>query len=139
MVTYDEYPTNMVSEIKFEGDYGLVQIAGLDYNSYFTVIDKDGKQLFEPILYHNSYHVGKRVLREGLLVYYTKVVSEGSTENRAAVVDVNGNTVIPENAGYCYISNFSGGYAFAQKGETGDMVVIDAKGNIVADTFTIKQ
>ena len=48
---YSEYPADMIKEVKVYKDYCIVFIRGADSKSYFTLINKQGKQLFEPIKY----------------------------------------------------------------------------------------
>jgi hypothetical protein len=54
-------------------------------------------------------------------------------------VDLQGNVIVPESAGYCYISVFSDGLAFAQRGETEEWVIIDKQGNVVIENFTVQE
>lgn len=126
---YTAYASDRVLEIvSVEGGF-LVQIQGLDGNKYFTLLDKDGNQRFEPIKYYEDVFFDE----EGLLVYRT------GREMKYAVVNVQGEVVVPESAGYCYISTFSDGLAVAQIEETEKWVIIDAKGNVVVENFYVKE
>lgn len=133
---YTDYPAEMIKDVERAGDYWLVTLQGLDHNYYFTLIGENGKQQFEPIM---KYRYGNVVYTDNMLVYLTKNDGWDSTNCRYEVVDMQGNVVVPESAGYCYISAFSDGLAVAQIGETEEWVVIDNKGNVVLDTFTVKE
>lgn len=52
---YDSYPASMVWRVAFDGDYGLVILKGADKYLYFTLIDRDGNQCFDPIKREGSY------------------------------------------------------------------------------------
>ena len=131
---YTDYSTDMVEGIDFFGDYGVVEIHGLDYNFYFTLIDENGKQQFEPIIYYDSI-----ALNEGMIVYRTKFDGSDSKGHRYAVANTQGEVVVPESAGYCYISAFSDGLAVAQIGETEEWVIIDTQGDVVVENFYVKE
>ncbi len=123
-VIYDDYSTDMVLSIKFVNNYGIVEIRGLDYNFYFTIIDENGVQQFEPIM--------------GVIEKYSesRIVYSESRYDINMVVDLQGNVIVPKSAGYGYIGNFNGGLAVAQIEKTEEWVIIDTQGNVVIEKFT---
>lgn len=93
----------------------LLMLRGKDNNVYFTVIDKNCKILFDPVM-------GKKAqANEG------KVILE--TANGHSVLDYSGNVLIAEGK-YQSIETFNSGIAWAID-SSGNYVGIDEKGNIV--------
>lgn len=125
-VIYDDYSTNMVQSIDFVDEYALVTIRGLDYNYYFTLIDENGVQQFEPIMYY------------AVVTYQeNRIIYQATQEGMYIVADTQGNIIIPESAGYSYIGEYSNGLTVAQIAKTEDWVVIDKQGNVVLDSFCV--
>ena len=131
-VIYDDYSAERVESIQFEGAYGLVIIQGLDYNYYFTLIDENGNQQFEPISF--SLYYGDLTYSDGVIVYNTLL----KNKDTYVVMDTQGNVLVPESAGYCWIGTFNNGLAAARIAETQDWVVIDTQGNVVIEEFQLK-
>ncbi|MBQ7912402.1 MAG: WG repeat-containing protein [Clostridia bacterium] len=133
MGSYTDYPVydsfGVVGDIEFYGDYGFVILYGKDYNYYFTVIDKTGKQQFEPIKcsYGGAYY------SEGLIRYRDAAIS-----SYWSVVDVKGHVLIPFSAGYEWIDDFYNGIAVAQT-EDKKQLYIDKQGNVVLDSFYVAE
>ena len=125
-VTYTDYHTDMVYAIQCFDDYSFVKLEGKDYNYYFTAIDENGVELFEPIMYYYL------VYSAGMAMYTTKYLGN------YIVVDGQGNVIVPESAGYEYISDFKDGFAFAQIAKTKAWVIINTQGEVVADKFIVK-
>lgn len=48
-IEFTAYPTSQIEDFVFNGDYGLVQIRGLDEEIYVTMIDVQGNELITPI------------------------------------------------------------------------------------------
>ena len=55
VISVDEYPDNYIYCSPFYGDYATMEIRGADGKNYLTVIDKNGKQMFEPMTYQGYY------------------------------------------------------------------------------------
>lgn len=138
---YTAYDSHRVLEIISVESGFLVLIEGLDGNRYFTLLDEDGNQRFEPIRLKYKYGSGDFVYivyTDNMLVYLTKDGWD-STHYRYAVANAQGEVVVPESAGYCYIGAFSDGLAVAQIGETEEWVVIDTQGNVVIENFYVNE
>ncbi len=90
-------------------------IKGEDGNVYYTVLDRNGNMLFEPISGKSAH------ANEGKI---TLLKDDGYS-----VLDYSGNVII--NSGkYNYIGTFNNGIAWA-KNSSDQYVGIDEKGNVV--------
>lgn len=49
MTTISKYETEQIKSVEFYDDYGIITIKGKDGENYFTLIDRQGNELFEPI------------------------------------------------------------------------------------------
>lgn len=70
---YKDFPAKMIDFVGVHEDYCLVFIEGADYKDYFTLINKKGEQLFDPIRYRNTgfgYSCVK--LSEDRIIYQTE-------------------------------------------------------------------
>ena len=56
-VTFTKYPASQIKSVEFVGDYGLITISGMDGKDYFTVIDAQGQEQYEPKTYDSEYSV----------------------------------------------------------------------------------
>ena len=54
-ISVDEYPHNQIYCTPFCGDYATMEIHGADGKDYLTVIDRNGKQMFEPMTYQGYF------------------------------------------------------------------------------------
>lgn len=68
-VEFTKYPISQIKGFVFNGDYGLVQIQGLDGNAYVTMIDVQGNEMISPIKGKSLDNVS---LAPGGYVYYKK-------------------------------------------------------------------
>lgn len=122
---YTAFPSEMILDVQFDGDVGVVILSGADGKTYFSIIDKECNQIVEPIVCANpsvsfvstTYYVS---ISEDRIVYKN---SDGIYE----VVDVNGNTIVSADQGFTDISKFSGGMAYAEKGD-GEKCVLGLDG-----------
>ena len=105
IITYSKYPANNIRSIYFDGDYGLVSIVGANGSLYFTVIDKNSNQKFEPI--ETKSGTSSVVFSENTIIFINK-------EGKWCIADINGNVIVTE---YASISKFSSGIAMACIGE----------------------
>lgn len=112
---YTAFPSEMILKVQFDGDVGVVILSGADGKTYFSIIDKECNQIVEPIVCANYASIS-----EGRIVYKN---SDGIYE----VVDVNGNTIVSADQGFTDISKFSGGIAYAEKGD-GEKCVLGLDG-----------
>jgi len=55
-VEFTAYPASQIEDFIFNGDYGLVQIRGLDNEVYVTMIDANGNELITPIKGRELYY-----------------------------------------------------------------------------------
>lgn len=82
------YPASQIEDFVFNGDYGLVQIRGLDKEVYVTMIDLQGNELITPI---KGMELNKFVLAPDGYVYYKKddVYHVVDKNNNVAVTDIS--------------------------------------------------
>lgn len=86
-VDFTAYPATMVENIVFNGDYGLVQLRGMDEDVYVAMIDVQGNVLIEPMQGKN---IESFVLApDGHLFYYGE-------DSLLYVMDRNGNVTNTE-------------------------------------------
>ncbi len=107
--TYNEYPVSMIRSISFCGEYALVIINGANGNPYFTMIDKNGKQQFEPIE-TRRYSFGAHNIK-----YSDNTVIFENTDNKYCIANAFGEIIVTD---YAYIGAFSNGIATACIGES---------------------
>lgn len=104
--TYNQYPPAQIESIDFVGDYGLVTIRGVNGHIYFTLIDKQGHQRFEPI---------EAISYESMLgkhspVYSDETIIFENPDKKYCIADQNGQIIATE---YGYIGAFSNDVAIA--------------------------
>lgn len=104
--TYYEYPASMINSIDFVGDYGLVTINGANGNLYFTLIDKNGNQKFEPIE-TESYNGWSGTHS---IIFSDDVIIFKNTEEKYCIANTTGDIIVTE---YDYIYAFTDGVAAA--------------------------
>ena len=68
-VEFTKYPASMIEDIIFEGDYGLIQIRGLDEKVYVSMIDTQGQELCDPI--EGKYIDDCSLTPSGYIIYYS--------------------------------------------------------------------
>lgn len=66
-VEFTAYPASQIEDFVFNGNYGLVQICGLDEKTYVTMIDAQGNELITPI---KGMHLEDFVLAPNGYAYY---------------------------------------------------------------------
>ncbi|MBP3592185.1 MAG: DUF1508 domain-containing protein [Clostridia bacterium] len=120
---YESFPKSMFNDIKFENDLALIILKGADGKKYFTVIDKECNQKFDPIVCQSAY------INEDKIVYS---IPSDSGEYIYEMIDANGNVIISKEQGYTYMSGFYHGITLVKKGDEG--FYMDTNGN----TVTIK-
>ena len=120
---YADYPASRVDNIEFLGDLAIVRLSGVDGKKYFTLIDKNGNQKFEPIEYEAyAYFCGETVL------YFSEYDAWGD-DDKCCVADSSGEA-IAENLEYSYVSTgFSNGFAKVSRGN--DYIYINKNGEQV--------
>ncbi len=111
---YTAFPSEMISSVQFDGDFGLLRINGADGKTYFTVIDKECNQKVAPIVCSSA------VISDGRIVYK-------NSDNMYEVIDVNGTVIVSKNQGFTYISNYSGGIAKAENSDGECYLGLDGK------------
>lgn len=110
-ITYGMYSHNKVVRVSFEEDYGLVLIWGANNKLYFTLIDKTGKQLFEPIETSHPYTKTSEIKFSDNRIIFK------NTDNKYCIADTTGQVTVTE---YSSIGEFSNGIAVASiKNDTG--------------------
>lgn len=93
----------------------LVSIKGEDGNNYYTILDRNGNMLFEPVSGKSAYaNDGKISLLK---------------DDGYSVLDYSGNVII-DIGKYSFIDTFNDGIAWA-KNSSDQYVGIDEKGNVV--------
>ena len=80
---FDKYPAEMIENITFIGDYGLLDIRGADKQMYVTMIDTQGNERIEPL---KDKYTGLVKFAEGGYLYF---VEDGVTY----CIDKDGNKV----------------------------------------------
>lgn len=119
-----ESPIDDETHLLFEDDYGYLSMTGKDHKSYSTVVDNDGKMLFEPI-------------RGGVKIYEDYVIyGDEENENLYHVTDLSGNHIAELNASK--IIEFENGKVVCVDPETGGNRLMDINGNVLFDTIVLK-
>lgn len=120
-----EYPASRITNVVFSDDYGVITIQGVDYNTYFTVIDENGKIQFKPIICRSisSYASGKIVVE--------------NYDNSYSIYDESGN-VLGSDLQYSCIGPFYNDIAVAQESLDSlySPLYINSKGEKVLTTLT---
>ncbi|MBQ8230080.1 MAG: hypothetical protein IJZ32_05250 [Clostridia bacterium] len=80
---FTAYPASRIEDFTFNGDYGLVQIRGLDEEKYVTMIDTQGNELIEPI---KGKEVDDFILAPDGYAYYKQ-------DDYYYIIDKNGNSM----------------------------------------------
>ena len=111
---YTAFPSEMISSVQFDGDFGLVMLHGADRKTYFTVIDKECNQKVAPIACSSA------AISDGRIVYK-------NSDNIYEVIDVNGTTIVSKNQGFTHISNYSGEIAKAENSDGECFIGLDGK------------
>ena len=109
--TYSEYPASMVESIEFNGAYALMTIRGANGNLYFTLIDKNGNQQFEPIetTSYSSFSGTHWVVFSD-----EKIIFE-NTDKKYCIANKKGEVIVTD---YAYIGAFTNNIAVACIGES---------------------
>lgn len=106
-LVYKDYPAYMIQSIKDIGDRILVIIQGANSHIYFTLIDKVGKQQFEPIETQNwdSWSTDHGLdYSDGIVIYK-------NTDGKYCFADETGKITVTD---YDYLSKFDNGIAYAR-------------------------
>lgn len=111
---YTVFPSEMISFVEFDGDFGLVILNGADGKTYFTVIDKECNQKVAPIVCSSA------TISDGRIVYK-------NSDNIYEVIDVNGTEIVSKNQGFTYISDYRGGMAKAKNSAGECYIGLDGK------------
>jgi len=107
----ENYEVDRVKNITDIGSSYLVEIKGKDSNMYFTVMDINGKESFEPIKYDSVEY------REDFILY------SAPDEDSLIAMDYSGNEI--KRFDYDSIGTFNCGLAVAEKStESGDTLVV---------------
>ena len=80
-IAFTAYPASMIQDMTFNGEYGLVQIKGLDNEIYVTLIDVQGNELIQPV---KGKHLYECTLAPEGYIYYQE-------DNVLHIMDKNGN------------------------------------------------
>lgn len=107
-------------------DNFLIMIEGADGKYYYTILDKNGNMLFEPIEgtrgeIYSERAAGETYASDGRLVL--------RTDDGYSVLDYTGKVIIPAGT-YSYIGSFNSGIAWA-KNFSDQYVGIDVNGKVV--------
>lgn len=107
-------------------DNFLIMIEGADGKYYYTILDKNGNMLFEPIEgirgeIHSERAAGETYANDGRLVL--------ASSDGYSVLDYTGKVIIPAGT-YSYIGAFNSGIAWA-KNSSDQYVGIDVNGKVV--------
>ena len=102
--TYSEYPTSAVRSISFNGDYGLVTLRS--NGLYFTLIDKNGNQQFDPIE-TTSYN---SVSGNHWVVFSNDTIVYSNADKKYCIANKNGEVMVTD---YYTIGAFANGVATA--------------------------
>lgn len=116
---FTDFNSSMVGVIKFDGEYGIVTIKGVDKKLYFTLINTNGEMMFDPTVYTGiapKYSSGKIVYKDEWGKYVIMDILESS---------------ICDDIVFDYIYQFNGNIAKAEK--DGLYCFINAKGEILLD------
>jgi len=113
-------PNLEIEDIKFDGNYALVKLIDSHEKRYFTVIDKNGTQRFEPIPYHYrgpKSFVTSIDFSEGIVIY----CSMKNENTLLCAMDTKGNQFISESDGFVELSAFRKNRALVKRenGEEG--------------------
>lgn len=81
-VEFTKYSASQIEKIVFNGDYGLVQIRGLDEKTYITMIDTQGNELISPL---QDKYLSYFILAPNGYAYYKQ-------DGVYYIVDKDGNT-----------------------------------------------
>ncbi|MBQ7347460.1 MAG: hypothetical protein IJW55_05840 [Clostridia bacterium] len=111
---YTAFPSETISSIQFDGNFGLVILNGADGKTYFTVIDKECNQKVAPTVCLSA------AISDGRIVYK-------NSDNIYEVIDVNGSAIVSKNQSFTYISNYSGGIAKAEDSDGECYIGLDGK------------
>ncbi len=126
---YNDFPASSIADISFVDEYGLLIIRGLDGNLYFTVIDENGEQQFDPkICECYTENIDNQYIRFNgdRIIYKTK---NGFYE----MIDNKGNIIISESK-QCTSLRFSGNTVY---GESNDVVFfVDKDGREISFTLS---
>lgn len=117
---YTNFPSEMIYSVEFEGDYGLVVLNGADGKKYFTVIDKECNQKFDPI----SCKYTLISISDGRIVYK-------NSDNICEVIDVNGNVIVSKTQGFTNITDYYDGIARATNDSGEYFIGLDGKPLII--------
>ena len=111
---FSKYDYN-VCEIHSADNNFLLSLQGIDFNDYYTVIDKNCNMLFEPVMGSEA------TANDGRVVF--------RTDEGYSVLDYTGKVIIPVGT-YSHIDSFYSGIAWA-KNSSNQYVGIDVNGKVV--------
>ncbi len=115
-IVFSDYDVDQVAEVIIDGNYIYVSLNGKDNNKYFTVVDADGNEMFEPIRYTGQdmdFLGGYIVIKKDHMLF--------------DVIDVNGNYVA-QDINYFGIFNFENDIAVAWMDDDLNQCYINPKG-----------
>ena len=121
-VTYNKYPVHMINSIDFVDDYGLVTIHGANGNLYFTLIDKNGKQQFEPIETRSYTHWSGT----HSILYSENTVIFKNADEKYCIANASGDVIVTDHS---KIEAFSNGVAAARIGDSDSVWIYIDKNN----------
>ncbi len=94
-----DYNTTQLISLEYVDNLGLLKIKAADNNTYFTLLDTQGKEQFDPIVYNGTVnYADKKVVYKINEIYN--------------IIDIKGN-VLSENLEYTTINEFSEDIAVA--------------------------
>ena len=125
-IAVTKYPAEMVSYVKANEDYIMLEIEGVDGNLYYTVWDKNGKELYSPFINNASYEMS--LCSNGNLFY-----CDG---DNWCMIDVNGN--VTKMADYYYGVAFRGDIGRVWLRNENRYIYIDANGKQLFSKLTDK-
>ena len=120
VIELEQYEPHQLSSLETSDDYIFLKLHGKDGYDYFTTLDGNGRELFEPIRYD-----GNNVAFSDDLIAFRK-------DSQYNIIDLQGK-LISENLNYDSIHAFNNGIAVATIGN--DVYYINSKGKKVLTTL----
>lgn len=118
-IVYDKYPDAEPSVSSFTENYWLLSLSTKEYRRFITMLDRNGTEMFEPILIEMGYYAD--------LEYSDDVAIFKREGWLYCILDASGNMVETD---YLYMEPFSDGLAPASA-DGSTWVYVDASGNVV--------
>lgn len=130
-IIYENYDSSMVERVMMNDDNGILALRGKDGRIYITAIDKNGKQLVEPLA------TGADVWDENYIKYAEGVLVYKNERDKMCILNDDGAETITE---YSSIGYFSGGVAVAQYQQNGEIIYcfINKNGEKINSILTLK-